>query len=64
LRFFNAYQIKAPQKEPVAQRVMSAWVKSGLMQCSKLGSLLDHLVSTADEGVGDVDAERLGGLQV
>ena len=43
---------------------MSAWVKSGLMQYSRLGSLLDHLVSEADEGVGDVDAERLGGLQV
>jgi len=46
---------------------MSAWVKSGLMQYSRLGSLLDHLVSAADEGVGDVgdvDAERLGGLQV
>src|SRR5215475_5015678 len=25
------------------------WAKSGLMQCSKLGSLLDHLVSEAEQ---------------
>src|SRR4029453_5287250 len=35
---------------------------SGLMQCSKLGSLLDHLVSEAEQFGWHFNAERLGGF--
>ena len=40
------------------------WAMSALGQKRTLRLLFDHLVGTADERVGDGDAERLGGLEV
>jgi hypothetical protein len=38
--------------------------KSRLMQCSKMASLFDHLVGRDLQGQRDLDAERLGGLEI
>ena len=34
------------------------------MQCSKFGTLLDHLVGAAEQREREGEAERLGGLEV
>jgi hypothetical protein len=43
---------------------MSQRCMNGLMHCSKIASLFDHLVGTGQLGRRHVEAERLGGLEV
>src|SRR5215831_16757939 len=53
-----------PKRHQTRQLECPLWDNSGLMQCSKLGSLLDHLVSKAEQFGWHFNAERLGGFGI